>query len=99
MTSRWRAAGCGACCARPHTSPRGYARYVLVRDAGRVVPVRVEDIAWVEARGKYLRLHCGPAVHLLRESIGQLESRLDPAMFARIHRSTIVNLQFIRELE
>lgn len=72
---------------------------LVVKSAGRVYFVRVQDIDWVEAAGNYLRLHAGNEEHLLRESMNGLEARLDPARFARIHRSTIVNLERIRELQ
>src|SRR6185295_6690218 len=61
--------------------------------------VRIEDIDWIEAAGNYLRLHVGKAEHLLRESLTALEKKLDPGRFVRIHRSTIVNLERIRELQ
>ena len=54
---------------------------------------------WVEAAGNYSRLHVGPKVHLLRETMNTLELRLDPKRFLRIHRSTIVRTDRIRELK
>ena len=78
---------------------RPSADRLVVKSAGRVVFVRVQDIDWIEAAGNYLRLHIGKEEHLLRESMNALEARLDPGRFARIHRSTIVNLERIRELQ
>jgi two-component system, LytTR family, response regulator len=78
---------------------RGYAERILVKSDGRIRFVPVEEIDWVEAADNYVRLHAGSQRHLLRETIGNLESRLDPARFLRIHRSTIVNLSRIRELQ
>ena len=59
---------------------------------------REEEVEWVEATGNYARLDIGPTSYLLRESMQALEARLDPARFARIHRSAIVNLDRIKEL-
>jgi two-component system LytT family response regulator len=72
---------------------------LVVKSAGRVYFVRIEDIDWIEAAGNYARLHVGKDTHLLRESMSGLEARLDARKFLRIHRSTIVNLERIRELQ
>jgi two-component system, LytTR family, response regulator len=76
-----------------------YAERLMVKSAGRVVFLRVEDIDWIEAAGSYVRLHAGRDAHLLHEGIAALLTRLDPARFARVHRSTIVNLDRVRELQ
>ncbi len=78
---------------------QGHARRLLVRSDGRIRFVPVDDIDWIEAADNYARLHVGAERHLVRETMGSLEARLDPARFARIHRSTIVNLARIRELQ
>ena len=72
---------------------------LVVRTGGRVVFLRTEDIDWVEASGNYVRLHVGSESHLLRDSMKNMERRLDPTTFIRIHRSAIVNVDRIRELE
>jgi two-component system, LytTR family, response regulator len=72
---------------------------VVIKSEGRVFFVRVEDIDWIEAAGNYLRLHVGRETHLLRETMNGLEGRLDPAQFVRIHRSTMVQFDRIRELQ
>ena len=72
---------------------------VAIRNNGRVVFVKVDDIDWVEASDNYVCLHCGKETHVLRETMSQLEIRLDPARFLRVHRSTIVNLDRIKELQ
>ncbi|HEY1343027.1 MAG TPA: LytTR family DNA-binding domain-containing protein, partial [Bryobacteraceae bacterium] len=69
------------------------------KTAGRVFLLKTTDIDWVEAAGNYLRLHVGAAAHLLRETMNNLEARLDPECFWRIHRSTLVNVDRIRELQ
>jgi two-component system, LytTR family, response regulator len=74
-------------------------RRVLVKSTGRIYAVRVEDIESIDAAGHYLDVHTSSAAHLIRESISALAERLDPARFVRIHRSTIVNVDRIRELQ
>jgi two-component system LytT family response regulator len=60
--------------------------------------IRTADIDWCEAAGNYIRLHVGPQEHLLRETMNGLETKLDPRLFVRIHRSTIVNIERIEQL-
>jgi two-component system LytT family response regulator len=72
---------------------------ITIKTAGRVIFLKTKDLDWVEAAGNYLRLHAGTTVHSLRETMNNLESRLDPDRFWRIHRSTIVNVERIRELQ
>lgn len=72
---------------------------IVVKSSGRVFFVRVDDIDWIEAEGNYVRLHMGAQSHLLRETMKGMESVLDVAQFIRIHRSTIVNADRIRELQ
>jgi two-component system LytT family response regulator len=76
-----------------------FAERLMVKSAGRVVFLRVDDIDWIEAAGSYVRLHVGRDGHLLHEGITSVASRLDPSRFARVHRSTIVNLDRVRELQ
>jgi len=71
---------------------------ILVRSSGRVHFIRTDEIDWCEAAGNYIRLHVGEQAHLLRETMNALEASLDPHRFARIHRSTIVNLDRIQEM-
>ncbi|MBM2840797.1 MAG: Two component transcriptional regulator, LytTR family [Bacteroidetes bacterium] len=71
---------------------------VLVKNGGRVAFVRVEEIDWIEAQGNYLRLHRGSESHLVRQTMNEMEASLDPRRFLRIHRSTIVNIERIKEL-
>lgn len=72
---------------------------LMVRSAGREVYVRIPDIDWVEAADYYVCLHVGARSHLLRRSMAELEQDLDPHIFCRIHRSTIVNLRRVRALQ
>ena len=71
---------------------------VLVKTDGRAFFVRTDEIDWVEAEGKYVRLHAGRQSYLLRGGIGELELQLEPKKFLRIHRSTIVNVERIKEM-
>jgi len=76
-----------------------YLDRLLIKSAGRAFFLKVEEIDWIEAEGKYVRIHSGRESYLLREGIGSLELQLDPRKFVRIHRSTIVNLDRVRELQ
>ena len=71
---------------------------LAVRVNGRVVILKAREIDWVEAAGVYVELHAGKKAYLHRASITELESRLSAARFVRIHRSTLVNLDRVREL-
>jgi two-component system LytT family response regulator len=70
----------------------------LVRSRGRIRLVPVEDVDWIGAAGNYVELHVGDATHLVRGTLQSLEKRLPDSTFARIHRSTIVNLDRVRAL-
>ena len=72
---------------------------ILVKTGGRIYFVRTDEIDWIEAQGNYVLLHSGKQSHLIRETIGSLETDLDPQLFLRIHRSAIVNIERIRELQ
>lgn len=72
---------------------------ILIKEKGRVQFLRTEQIDWVEAEGNYVRLHCGEQTHLIRETLTEVESRLSPNTFCRIHRGTIVNIDRIKELQ
>ena len=71
---------------------------ILVKTGSRVVLVRVADIDWIEAADYCVKLHVQGRVHVVRESLQTLESKLDPERFFRIHRSGIVNLDRVTEL-
>jgi two-component system LytT family response regulator len=76
-----------------------YAARIAVKSSGRVVFVKVDDIDWVEAADNYVSLHAGHEEHLHRETMAALEAQLPPAKFMRISRSTIVNVDRIKELQ
>lgn len=79
-------------------SPRHLER-LMIKSSGRVFFLRTEELDWIEAEGNYLRLHVGRESHLLRETMNRLASKLDPEKFLRIHRSTLVNIERIKELQ
>jgi hypothetical protein len=76
----------------------GYVTQIPVRSRGQITVLEFTNVDWIEAQGNYLALHVGPTAHLIRESIVRLEARLDPAHFIRIHRSTIVAVNRIRDM-
>ena len=70
----------------------------LIPARDRMIVVDAADIDWVEAADYCVSIHAGKASHLLRETMDEIERRLDPKRFARIHRSTIVNIDRVREV-
>ncbi len=72
---------------------------LIVKQAGRVQFVRVEEIDWLEAAGVYVQVHTADKTWLHRISLSELEGKLDPRQFLRIHRSTIINRQRVKELQ
>ncbi len=79
------------------TLPRRLER-IAIKNAGQVSFLKISEIDWIEAADYYACLHVAQRTHMLRRSISELEQDLDPAMFCRIHRSTIVNLDRVRGL-
>jgi two-component system, LytTR family, response regulator len=75
-----------------------YLTRLLVKSAGRVFFLKADEIDWIAAEDYYVKLHVGRRSHLLRETMNELESKLDPQKFLRIHRSSIVNVERIKEL-
>ena len=71
---------------------------LLVRERGRIVPIAVSSIDWLEADGDYIRIHVGRETHLIEQTFGRMEALLGPRRFARIHRGAMVNLDRVREL-
>jgi two-component system, LytTR family, response regulator len=76
-----------------------YLKRLIVKAAGRTIFLLVEEIDWIEAAGNYLRLQAGKESYMIRERMSQMESKLDPDKFVRIHRSTLVNIDRIKELQ
>ena len=89
-----------------HTAPAdkktpasGYLSRIPVSSGGKTVFVKTGDIEWIEAADYYAEIHTQNEMYLIRETMNHLEQQLDPGKFFRIHRSTIVQLERIRELE
>ena len=78
---------------------RPHLQRLVIKSAGRIHFLNVSEIDWIEAQGNYACLHAGRDSHLLRRSLKKLSEQLDPAVFLRIHRSTIVNLDRVLELQ
>ena len=76
-----------------------YLSRLAIKTGGRVLFVKTEEIDWVEAEGNYVCLHIGKERYMLREPMSALENRLNPKTFLRIHRSSIVNIDRIQELQ
>lgn len=71
----------------------------IIKSGGRVVFLRAEEIDWMRAVGNYIRLQVGRDSHLMRETMTGMEANLNPDRFMRIHRSTIVNLDRVKEVQ
>lgn len=76
-----------------------YLTRLMIKTSTRMMLLKVDEIDFIEADGNYAKLHAGRKTHLLREKMNDLEGRLDPARFVRIHRSIIVNLDRIKEMQ
>jgi len=71
----------------------------IIKSGGRVVFLRVEEIDWMRTVGNYVRLQVGRDSHLMRETMNGMEAKLNPDRFMRVHRSTIVNLDRVKEVQ
>ena len=70
---------------------------ILVKKRARVLVLKPQEVDFIEAFGDYVRLHVGQDVHVLRATLGEMERKLAPAGFARIHRSRLVNWERVKE--
>jgi two-component system, LytTR family, response regulator len=77
---------------------RKYLDRLVVKAVGRVFFLKTDEIDWIEAAGNYVKLHVGRESHMIRETMNGIEAKLDPSQFLRIHRSTVVNIDRIKEL-
>jgi two-component system, LytTR family, response regulator len=76
-----------------------YLERLVIKSSGRIYFLETNEIDWIQAEGNYVSVHIGKKAHLLRETISSLESQLDPKKFLRIHRSAIVRIDRIKELQ
>ena len=72
---------------------------LVVKTGGRIIFLKTSEIDWIQADDQYAHLHTGNKSHLVRQTLGALEAQLDPRKFIRIHRSAIVNVERIKELQ
>ena len=77
---------------------KSFPERILIQEDSRAIFVAVKEISWVEADRNYLLLHCAKRTHTLRRTLDALENTLDPRLFVRINRGTLVRLDVIREL-
>jgi len=82
---------------RDAASP-SYTSRIVFKSRGRILFLPVSDIRWISAEENYVRICTANETHLLRETMASMEQRLDPQAFLRVHRSAIVNLQFVKEV-
>ncbi|MBN8722491.1 MAG: response regulator transcription factor [Acidobacteria bacterium] len=75
-----------------------YLQRLLIKTAGKIVFIKTDEINWIEAEEKYVQIHVGKDKYLYRETMNALEQQLNSEIFARIHRSYIVRIDFIKEL-
>jgi two-component system, LytTR family, response regulator len=78
---------------------RRFADRLPVSQNGRITFLQTSEIVWIEAAGNYLRLHAGTRSYEIREALTNLERKLNPGEFLRIHRSTMVNVRRIKEIQ
>jgi two-component system, LytTR family, response regulator len=75
-----------------------FTKRIVFKSRGRILFLPLSEIRWVGAEENYVRICTQSETHLLRETMCRLEERLDPQMFLRVHRSSIVNLQYVKEM-
>src|ERR1700679_1013211 len=83
---------------RPDRNGSRFSMRLVFKSRGRIVFLPVSDIRWISAEENYVRVCTDTENHLLRETMAHIEERLDPEMFLRVHRSSIVNLQHVKEV-
>lgn len=72
---------------------------LIIKARGKIAFVYVNEIAWISAEGNYIRVHTGKESFLYRETMNNIMARLDPGRFLRVHRSTIVNTGYVKEIQ
>ncbi|MFT7559232.1 MAG: two-component system LytT family response regulator [Flavobacteriales bacterium] len=77
---------------------KGYPDKLYIKDGSDVAIVDMHEIDWIDAAGDYMCVHVGEKIHIMRTTMKQLDEQLDPELFQRVHRSTIVNLSRVKQL-
>jgi two-component system, LytTR family, response regulator len=80
-------------------SRQPYLDRLIIKADGRITFLNTQEIDWIEADDKYVHLHTGKGARMVRQTLSAMETQLDPARFVRIHRSTMVNIERIKELQ
>jgi len=83
---------------KDHSGVKSYADKLAIKDGGETTLVEMKDIDWVDAAGDYMCVHENDRTHVMRITMKELEDKLDPARFQRVHRSTIVNLDRVKKV-
>ena len=83
---------------KDHSGAKSYPDKIAIKDAGETTLVLIKDIDWVDAAGDYMCIHANDITHVMRITMKQLEDKLDPTIFQRVHRSTIVNLDRVSKV-
>ncbi|MFT7686497.1 MAG: two-component system LytT family response regulator [Candidatus Azotimanducaceae bacterium] len=78
---------------RDHSGSQSFPDKLAIKDAGETTLVKIAEIDWIDAAGDYMCVHANNQTHIMRITMKQLEAKLDPVKFQRVHRSTIVNLE------
>ena len=83
---------------QPAASSEIYDSQLRIKDRGHITIVSISEVEYIDAAGDYMCIHTGDKTHILRETMKVMEKRLDPKIFQRIHRSTIINLNKVKEV-
>ncbi|HET9334130.1 MAG TPA: LytTR family DNA-binding domain-containing protein [Gemmatimonadota bacterium] len=84
---------------QPRDRERRQLTRIVVKDGDRILFLKVDDVDWIEAADYYAKIHVAGSTYMIRETLANLEAQLDPERFVRIHRSTIVNLDRVQEMQ
>jgi DNA-binding LytR/AlgR family response regulator len=80
-------------------SEKTYLDRILIKQSGKIIIIKVEEIVWIEAMEDYVNFHISKGSYLVKQSLSRLESRMNPEVFIRVHRSYTVNLEAVKEIE
>jgi len=76
-----------------------YLSRILIKNSDKNIFIDVGEINWIESSGNYVKLHTDDSTHLVRGALKTLEEKLNPLRFIRIHRSSMVNIHMVKEIE
>ncbi|MBL4680698.1 MAG: response regulator transcription factor [Pseudomonadales bacterium] len=83
---------------KDHTGSQSFPDRLAIKDAGETTLVKTQEIDWIDAAGDYMCVHANNQTHIMRITMKELEAQLDPVIFQRVHRSTIVNLERVTKV-